>query len=209
LQQLTARLWHWGVLAGQVLELVCPREADGALPRWPGSTPPSPARHGEAARWRPPFPPAQGHGSKSGSQLKPHSHACPAGADAWYPGRTERRHGGVPAPAQGFSTRSSTHIPCTNEHGSKAKTLIRPTHGVSTLQGRTRPPAWGGRGASPLLCPPSHKPEYASPFARRRRRSGSRSAQERHPSRHGHATARRPAFQTTGSRRRASIHALT
>jgi hypothetical protein len=68
-----------------------------------------------------------------------------------------------------------------------------PTHGVSTFQGRARPPAWGGRGASPLLCPPNHKLEYASPFARRRRRSGTRSAQERHPSRHGHATARRPA----------------
>jgi hypothetical protein len=163
------------------------------LPRWPDTTPPSPVRHGVAARWRPTFPPAQSHGSTSGSQFKPRSHACPAGAVAWYPGRTERRHGGVPAHAQGHGTKASTHNSCTSDHGSKAKTLLRPTHGVRAFQGRARPPAWGGRGASPLLCPPNHLHEYASPFARRRRRSGTRPAQERHPSRHGYATARRPA----------------
>jgi hypothetical protein len=100
--------------------------ADGALPRWPDTTPPSPARHGEAARWRPTLPPAQRHGSKSGSQFKPHSHACPAGAVAWYPGRTERRHGGVPAPAQGHGTKTSTHISCTSEHGRRPKRSSAP-----------------------------------------------------------------------------------
>jgi hypothetical protein len=67
-QHLTAQPWHWGVLAGPIL-ISCPHVADGASSRWPVSTPPSQARHGEAARWCPLFPPAHRRGSKSGSQF--------------------------------------------------------------------------------------------------------------------------------------------
>jgi hypothetical protein len=192
-QRHTARLWHWGVLAGQILVLVRPRAADGALPRWPDTTPPSPARHGVAARWRPTFPPAQRHGSKSGSQFKPCSHACPAGAVAWYPGRTERPHGGVPAPAQRHGTKASTHNSCTGDHGSKAKRSSVPRTASACSRGGFARRLGVAAARRPSSVHPNHLHEYASPFARRRRRSGTRPAQERYPSRHGYATARRPA----------------
>jgi hypothetical protein len=74
-------------------------------------------------------------------------------------------------------------------------------------QGVPRPLAWGSRGASTLLlCSTTTQHESASPFARRRRRSGAQPAQEPQPSRHGSTAARRPATRQGVSRRRVSTH---
>jgi hypothetical protein len=51
----------------------------------------------------------------------------------------------------------------------------------------------GVAAARRLLCPTFHHLEITSLFARRRRRSRARTAQEPHPSRHGSSAARRPA----------------
>jgi hypothetical protein len=69
----------------------------------------------------------------------------------------------------------------------------RPAPRARRAQGELHPRAWGSRGARPSSAQPVHQHESASPFARRRRRSGTRPAQEPHPSRHGDAAARRPA----------------
>jgi hypothetical protein len=69
----------------------------------------------------------------------------------------------------------------------------RPAPRARRAQGELRPRAWGSRGARPSSAQPVHQHESASPFARRRWRSGTRPAQEPHPSRHGDAAARRPA----------------
>jgi hypothetical protein len=119
------------------------------------------------------------HGSKPGSQVQPcapSSNARPS---------TERRHGQDDA--------RSLLPTCTGDHGSKAKLSFVPRTATACSRGGLARRLGVAAARRPSSVHPDHLHEYASPFARRRRRSGTRPAQERHPSRHGYATTRRPA----------------
>jgi hypothetical protein len=71
---------------------------------------------------------------------------------------TERRRDARSAPGLDGAARRGNALPTSHLHRRSrldGQTLLRSTHGDSVLQGRARPPAWGSRGASPLLCPSS------------------------------------------------------
>jgi hypothetical protein len=86
-------------------------------------------------------PTCTSHGSKPGSQIKP----C-----ASTPARPARSPGNQGAPSGGTATSPLLH----KRHGAMAKPTFCPRTATACSR-RARPPAWGSRGASPLLCPTS------------------------------------------------------